>query len=334
LDQKKVIMCRSESALSIKVIGVGRGGCNAINHMIEKELKGVEFIAVNTDPQVHSQSKATKRLFLGELVQHGLDRSKDPKIVENAAENSAGELSKIVLNADLVFIVSTMGGGTGTGAAPVIARIAKHTGALTIGVVTQPFTFEGTRRMQKAVEGINTLRKIVDSLILINNDQIKEIDIHASLSEAFKTIDHKIFQDIKGISDLFTVPNLICLNLHELCSIMRGSKLAQMTVGIASGVDRARIATQKAISSYSMDSSLNKFDSILVNFTCGSDLALIEIKFAIELIQKGAHPNVKILYGVLIDPDLNDGFQATIFTIGDLDLVYRQKSHSIFDLDI
>ncbi|HBO33197.1 MAG TPA: cell division protein FtsZ [Anaerolineaceae bacterium] len=323
-----------ESTPSIKVIGVGRGGCNAVNHMTEEGLKGIEFIAVNRDSQVLSQSKASKRLFIGELVHHGLDGGEDPKRAEKAAENSADELSKVIRDADMIFIVSTMGDGTGTGAAPVVARIAKQAGALTIGVVTQPFTFEGTRRMQKAVEGINNLRKHVDTLIVFSNDQIKEIDKHASLVEAFKVVDHKIFQGIKGISDLLTAPNLICLNLADLRSIMNGGKLAQMTVGKASGEDRARVATEKAISSCPMDFPMNKADGILVNFTCSPDLALIEIKLAIDLIRKSARPNVNILFGALINPDLIDEFQVTVFTNGYESLDARRVNRSFFDLDI
>ncbi|MCJ7626174.1 MAG: cell division protein FtsZ [Anaerolineaceae bacterium] len=307
---------RSESTPSIKVIGIGGGGCNAINHMIEEGLKSVEFIAVNTNPQTLLQSNASKKVCIGEKVHRGLDGNEDPHKGEIAAEYSADELFKIIRDADLVFIVSTMGGGVGSGAAPVVARIAKPTGALIIGIVTQPFTFEGTRRMQKAIDGINNLKKYVDTLIVFRDDQVKEIDKHACLIEAFKTVDHKLFQGIKGISDLLTVSNLICLNLADLRTIINGGKLTQMIIGKASGEDRARVATEKAISSCSIDFPINKADSVLINFTCASDMALIEVKMAIDLIRESAHTNVNILFGAMIDPDLIDEFQVTVFNNG------------------
>jgi cell division protein FtsZ len=307
---------QSESALSIKVIGVGGGGCNVINHMIEEGLKGVEFIAVNTNPQALLQLNASKQVCIGEKTHRGLDGGEDPLKGEIAAEYSADEIIKVVRDVDLGFIVSTMGGGVGTGAAPVVARIAKQAGALTIGVVTQPFIFEGTRRMQKAVEGINNLRKHVDTLIVFSDDQIKEIDIHASLSDAFKTIDHKIFQAIKGISDLLTIQNLICLTFAGLRSILSGGKFAHLIVGEASGEDRARAATVKAISSCPMDFPLNKADCILVNFSCSPDLALVEVKLGIDLIRESAHPNVNILFGAIIDQGLIDEFHVTAIATG------------------
>ncbi|MCX6054375.1 MAG: cell division protein FtsZ [Chloroflexi bacterium] len=325
---------RSESVPSIKVIGVGGGGCNAINQMIKEGLKCVEFIAVNTNPQALLKSNASQHICIGEKVHRGFDGGEDPLQGKIAAEYSADEVFKVVRDVDLVFIVSTMGGGVGTGAAPVIARIAKQTGALTIGVVTQPFTFEGTRRMQKAVEGINNLMKHVDTLIVFNNDQIKEVDKCAPLFEAFKTIDHKLFQGIKSISDLLSVPNLICFTFDDLRSIMSEGKLAQITSGKASGEDRARLAIENAILPCQMEFPMSKAESILVNFTCSPDLALIEVKLAIDLILESARPNVSILFGALIDPERVDEFQVTVFTNGFENLNVRGVTRKTFDLDI
>ena len=318
----------------IKVIGVGGGVCNAINHMIEEGLKGVEFIAVHTDPQILIKSKAPKRVFIGEIVRHGLDGGGDPHKAQKAAEDSADELYKIVCDADMTFVVSAMGGGTGTGAAPVVARIAKQAGALTIGIVTRPFTFEGTRRMQKVLDGINILKNHVDTLIVFSNDRLLETDRQASVGEAFRIIDDILLQGIKGISELITVPGLICLDLDEVRTILSGGKLATLTFGKASGEDRAHIATKKAISSFPMDFPLDGARSILVNFTSGPDLALIEVSQAIDLIRKSVRPNVNILFGAVIDTDLGDEFRVTAIANGYESMGGQELFPRFLDLDI
>jgi cell division protein FtsZ len=327
-------MSRPESDPLIKVIGVGGGVCYAINLMVENGPKGVEFIAVHTDQQVLYKSKAPKRVFLGEIEKRGLDGGGDPHKAQKAAEDSTDELYKIVCDADLTFIVSAMGGGTGTGAAPVVARIAKKAGALTIGLVTRPFMFEGTRRMQKAMDGINILKNHVDTLIVYSNDRLLETDKHASVVEAFKIIDNLLLQGIKDISELITVPGLICLDLDDVRTIMSGAKFATLIFGKASGEDRARIATEKAISSCPIDFPMGGALSILVNITSGQDLALIEVSQAIELIRKPSRPDVNLLFGAIIDTDLCDEFRVTVIANGYESMGCQELFPRFHDLDI
>lgn len=318
----------------IKVIGVGGGGCNAINHIIDEGLGNVEFITVNTDPQILLQSKASIQVLIREKERCGLDGGGDPLRAEKAAEDSADELYKIVCNADLVFIIATMGGGAGTGAAPVVARFAKQTGALTVGVVTRPFTFEGTRRMQKAFNGINHLKQQVDTLIIFHDDWLHEIDNHISVIDAFKMIDHILFQRIKGISDLITVPNLICLDFNDIRSILSGGGLAVVTIGKASGEDRARIAAAKVISSQPKEFPMKEARSILVNFTSGPHLALFEVSQAIDIIRDSIDPKVRVLFGAQIDPDMEDEFQVTTLAVGYDSKDDRESSRRFPDMDI
>ena len=309
-------MSRTVSNTTIKVIGIGGGGCNAINHMIEKNLQDVEFIAVDTDPQTLSQIKTANRVCIGEKTHLGLDGSGNPDRGEQAAEYSLHELSNVVQGADVIFIVSTLGGGTGTGAAPVVARVAKQTRALTVGVVTRPFMFEGARRRRQAIEGITHLMKFVDTLIVINdNDLLVQIDRHSTLRETFKYIDNSILHSVKSISDLLTIPDIICLGLADIRTALSGDQLAQITAGKASGEDRACVAVEKALLS-PMNLPLIEARSILVNITCSPDLALIEVSQAIAIIRESIPSNMDILFGTLIDANLQDEIQITIITNG------------------
>ncbi|MHC1783564.1 MAG: cell division protein FtsZ [Anaerolineaceae bacterium] len=325
---------RPEFNPSIMAIGVGGGGCNAINHMIEAELRGFEFIAISTDPQILVQSKSPKRFLIHEKERRGLDGGGDLLKAEKAAEDSVDELSKMIHDSDMVFIVSTLGGGTGTGAAPVVASIAKQAGALTIGIVTLPFTFEGTRRMQKAFNGINHLKQHVDTLIIFHDDWLHEVENQTSVIDAFKMVDHILFQGIKGISDLVTVPCLICLDFNDIRSILNEGGLAVMGYGKASGDDRAHRAARMAVSSFPMDFPLSDACNILVNITSGPDLALIEVSMAIDVIREIVLPKASLLFGAIIDPKMVDEFQVTIIAIGYTTMVHRESDQWFLDLDI
>lgn len=325
---------RPEINPSIKVIGIGGGGCNAINHMIEAGLRNVDFFVVDNDPQTLMESKASKKICIYEKDRRGLDGGGDPQKAEKAAKDSADELCKIVCEADLIFIAATMGGGTGTGAAPVVGRIAKQSGALTVGVVTLPFTFEGTRRMQKAFNGINQIKQHVDTLIIFHHDWLHDIDNHISVIDAFKMVDHILYQGIKGISDLITVPSLICLDFNNIRSILSGGGLAVMGYGKASGDDRTTRAARMAVSSFPMDFPLSDASNILVNFTCGPDLAFIEVSQAIEVIRESVRTNANLVFGALIDPDLGDEFHVTSIATGYENMLRRESIQWFLDLDI
>ena len=325
---------RSVSNTTIKVIGIGGGGCNTINHMIEKNLQDVEFIAVDTDPQTLSQTKTANRVCIGEKTHLGLDGSGNPGRGEQAAEYSLHELSNVVQGADVIFIVSTLGGGTGTGAAPVVARIAKKTGALTLGIVTRPFMFEGKRRNRQATEGINHLSKFTDTSIVINDNHLLiQIDRHSTLSEAFKHVDDTILHSVKSISDLLTIPDIICLGLADIRTALSGDRLAQITAGKASGEDRACVAVEKALLS-PINFPLIEARSILVNITCSPDLALIEVSQAIAIIRESIPSNMDILFGTLIDANLEDEIQITIITNGYDRLGETKPNYNFANLDI
>ena len=325
---------RSVSNATIKVIGIGGGGCNAINHMIEKNLQNVELIAVDTDPQTLSQIKTANRVCIGEKTHLGLDGSGNPGRGEQAAEYSLHELSNVVQGADVIFIVSTLGGGTGTGAAPVVARAARLTGALTIAVITRPFMFEGARRSRQAIEGTNYLTKFVDTLIVINdNDLLVQIDRRSTLRETFEHVDDTVFHSIKSISDLLTVTGIICLGLADIRAALSGGRLAQVITGKASGEDRARVAVKKALLC-PMNFPLAEAHSNLVNITCSPDLALIEVSQAIAIIRESIPSNMDILFGALIDANLQDEIQITIITNGYDRLDETKPNYNFANLDI
>lgn len=306
-----------ENFAQIKVIGVGGGGGNAVNRMINEGLGGVEFVSVNTDNQALMLSKAKTRVRIGDKLTRGLGAGGNPEIGRKAAEESADELYEVIRGADMVFIASGMGGGTGTGASPVVAQIAKELGSLTIGVVTRPFSFEGTRRMQSAEAGIEALKSQVDTLIVIPNDRLLQIaDKRASLQQAFSLADDVLRQGIQGISELITVPALINLDFADVRTIMSEGGAALMAVGHANGDDRARKAAESAISSGLLDVTIDGARGILFNITGGPNLSLFEVNEAAAIIKESAHPEVNLIFGAQIDENLGDELRITVIATG------------------
>jgi cell division protein FtsZ len=306
-----------ENFAQIKVIGVGGGGGNAVNRMVSEGLGGVEFISINTDNQALMMSKSKVRVRIGDKLTRGLGAGGNPEIGRKAAEESADELYEVVRGADMVFIACGMGGGTGTGASPVVAQIAKELGALTIGVVTKPFSFEGNRRMQSAESGIEALKSQVDTLIVIPNDRLLQIaDKRASLQQAFSLADDVLRQGIQGISELITVPALINLDFADVRTIMSEGGAALMAVGRAAGDDRARKAAESAISSGLLDVTIDGARGILFNITGGANLSLFEVNEAAAIIKESAHPEVNMIFGAQIDENMGDELRITVIATG------------------
>lgn len=305
------------SFATIKVVGAGGGGSNAVNRMIDEGLGGVEFIVVNTDSQALQQSKARNRVRIGDKLTRGLGAGGNPEVGRKAAEESADELYEVLRGADMVFITAGMGGGTGTGAAPVIAQVAKDLGALTIGVVTKPFMFEGTRRTQGAEQGIEDLKSKVDTLIVIPNDRLLALaDKRVSLNDAFRMADDVLRQGIQGISEVITVPGLINLDFADVRTIMSEGGAALMAVGTASGDDRARKAAEQAVSSNLLDVTIDGARGILFNITGGPDLSLFEVNEAAAIIKSTAHPDVQLIFGAVIDENMRDNIRITVIATG------------------
>jgi cell division protein FtsZ len=308
---------QSESFARIKVVGVGGGGCNAVDRMIDEGLQGVEFVAVNTDAQALMLSKATTRVRIGEKITRGLGSGGNPDIGRKAAEESAEEMYAVLKGSDMVFITGGMGGGTGTGGAPIVAQIAKEIGALTIGVVTRPFTFEGSRRIQSAETGIANLKEKADTLIVIPNDRLLQIvDKRANLQTAFRQADDVLRQGVQGISELITVPGLINLDFADVRTIMSEGGAALMAVGNAKGEDAARMAAEQAISSQLLDITIDGARGILFNVTGGSDLTLFDVNQAAAIIKETAHPDVNLIFGAVIDPAMKDAVRITVIATG------------------
>ena len=306
-----------ESFACIKVVGIGGGGCNAVDRMIAEGLQGVDFIAVNTDAQALSLSKADTRVRIGDKLTRGLGSGGDPEIGRKAAEESAEDLYNVVKGADMVFVTAGIGGGTGTGASPIISQISREIGALTIGVVTRPFTFEGAKRLKSAEVGIATLKEQADTLIVIPNDRLLQIvDKRASLQDAFKVADDVLRQGIQGISELITVPGLINLDFADVRTIMSEGGAALMAVGRASGDDRARDAAEQAITSELLDITIDGARGILFNVTGGTDLTLFEVNQAAAIIKETAHPDVNLIFGAVIDPNIGEGIRVTVIATG------------------
>lgn len=301
----------------IKVIGVGGGGSNAVNRMIENGLQGVEFIAVNTDSQALSLSQADTKLQLGGKLTRGLGAGANPEIGKKAAEESKEQMEESLTGADMVFITAGMGGGTGTGAAPVIAQVAKDIGALTVGVVTRPFTFEGKKRSTHASEGIETLKENVDTLIVIPNDRLLEIvDKSTPMLEAFREADNVLRQGVQGISDLIATPGLINLDFADVKTIMSEKGSALMGIGIATGESRAGEAAKKAISSPLLETSVDGAQGVLMNITGGSDLSLFEVHEAAEIVSEASDPEVNMIFGSVINENLKDEVLVTVIATG------------------
>lgn len=306
-----------ESFARIKVVGVGGGGCNAVNRMIDEGLTGIEFIAVNTDAQALQFSKAKTRVRIGSKVTRGLGAGGDPRIGRAAAEESAEELYEVLKGADMIFVTAGLGGGTGTGGAPIIAQIAKEIGALTIGVVTRPFTFEGTHRSKSAEEGASALKQHADTLIIIPNDRLLQIvDKRSGLQEAFKVADDVLRQGIQGISELITVPGLINLDFADVRTIMSEGGAALMAVGQANGEDRAVKAAEQAISNQLLDVTIDGARGILFNVTGGESLKLFEVNQAAAIIKETAHPEVNLIFGAVIDENMGEDVRITVIATG------------------
>lgn len=301
---------------SIRVIGVGGGGCNAVDRMIESEVQGIEFIAINTDYQALERSHATHRIQIGEKLTRGLGAGADPEIGEKAATESKDEIASLIRGTDLLFITAGMGGGTGTGAAPVVAAIARDMGILTIGVVTRPFRFEGAMRMQNAETGIRNLEQYVDSLIVVPNDKLLEIaDEDTTFDEAFAIADQVLKYGVAGISDLVAVPGLINLDLADVRRVMVGAGICHMGIGRAKGQDRMEIAIDEALHSPLLDTSIDGAHRLIVNFT-GSNLRLQEINKATSLVRDSAAPDADIILGAVIDSTMEDEIMITVIASG------------------
>src|SRR5574341_1555511 len=307
----------TESFARIKVAGVGGGGSNAVNRMIEQGMSGIEFLAINTDAQALLLANAPRRVRIGDKLTRGLGAGGNPEVGQKAAEESQEELYEVLRGADMVFIAAGLGGGTGTGAAPIVAQIARELGALTIGVVTRPFTFEGTKRLQSAEVGANKLKEHVDTLIVIPNDRLLQIvDKRASLQDSFRLADDVLRQGIQGISELITVPGLINLDFADVRTIMSEGGAALMAVGVGKGEDAARIAAEQAISSQLLDITIDGARGILFNVTGGPELTLFEVNQAAAIIKETAHPDVNLIFGAVIDQSMGDEIRITVIATG------------------
>ncbi|MDU2985179.1 MAG: cell division protein FtsZ, partial [Actinomyces sp.] len=301
----------------IKVVGVGGGGVNAVNRMIEAELKGVEFIAVNTDAQALLMSDAETKLDIGRDLTHGLGAGADPSVGRQAAEDHIDDIKAALEGADMVFVTAGEGGGTGTGAAPIVAKAARDSGALTVGVVTRPFSFEGMRRAAQGEQGVEALRKEVDTLIVIPNDRLLSIsDPNISILEAFQAADQVLLSGVQGITELITTPGLINVDFNDVKSVMQDAGSALMGIGAATGDDRALRAVETAISSPLLEASIDGAHGVLMFFQGGSDVGLQEIYQSALLVREAAHPEANIIFGNVVDDSLGDEIRVTIIAAG------------------
>ena len=306
-----------DGTATIKVIGVGGAGNNAVNRMIEAGIKGVEFIAVNTDRQALQKSKAGTKIQIGEKVTRGLGAGANPDIGAQSAEENKAEISETLRGADMVFVTAGMGGGTGTGAAPIVAQAAKEMGILTIGVVTKPFTFEGKKRLSQAERGIESLKGKVDSLVVIPNDKLLQIiDRKTSINEAFRMADDVLRQGVQGISDLIAVTGTVNLDFADVKTIMLNTGMAHMGVGRASGENRAEDAAKQAVQSPLLETSIEGARGVIINITGGEDLGLHEVNTAAELVQRSVDPEANIIFGTVTDPEMGDEVQITVIATG------------------
>ncbi|EJX2325989.1 cell division protein FtsZ [Listeria monocytogenes] len=307
----------SESLATIKVIGVGGGGNNAVNRMIEHGVQGVEFISVNTDAQALNLAKAETKLQIGTKLTRGLGAGAVPEIGKKAAEESREQIEEALKGSDMVFVTAGMGGGTGTGAAPVIAQIAKEMGALTVGVVTRPFGFEGPKRTKQALTGTEAMKEAVDTLIVIPNDRLLQIvDKNTPMLEAFREADNVLRQGVQGISDLIAVPGLINLDFADVKTIMTNRGSALMGIGIATGENRAAEAAKKAISSPLLETSVDGAKGVLMNITGGSNLSLYEVQEAAEIVSSASDEDVNMIFGSVINDELKDELIVTVIATG------------------
>ena len=306
-----------DGTANIKVIGVGGAGGNAINRMVDSGIRNVDYISINTDRQALKLSKAATKIQIGEKITRGLGAGANPDIGAQAADESKAEIAESMRGADMVFVTAGMGGGTGTGAAPIIAQIAKEMGILTVGVVTKPFVFEGNKRMQSADRGLVNLKQNVDTLVVIPNSKLLDIvDRKASIVEAFRLADDILRQGVQGISDLIAIPGLVNLDFADVKTIMLDTGLAHMGIGRARGENRAEEAAKQAISSPLLETSIEGANGVLLNITGGPDMGLYEVNVAAELIQKCVDPDAEIIFGAVIDESLGDEMVITIVATG------------------
>lgn len=314
-DQNNASMM--DGSATIKVIGVGGAGNNAVNRMIESGVKGVDFIAVNTDRQALQKSKASTKIQIGEKITRGLGAGANPDIGAQSAEESKAEVAEVLRGADMVFVTAGMGGGTGTGAAPIVAQAAKEMGILTIGVVTKPFTFEGKKRLSQAERGIESLKGKVDSLVVIPNDKLLQvIDRKTSIIEAFKMADDILRQGVQGISDLISITGEVNLDFADVKTIMLNTGMAHMGIGKASGENRAEDAAKQAVQSPLLETSIEGARGVIINITGGQDLGLHEVNTAAELVQRSVDPEANIIFGTVTDPSMKDEIQITVIATG------------------
>ena len=316
-----------DSVVNIKVIGVGGGGNNVVNRMVRTGTKGVDFIAINTDKQALTVSAATYKIQIGEKLTNGQGAGSDPEVGRKSAEENRNQISKALEDADMVFITAGMGGGTGTGAAPIVADIAKELGILTVGVVTKPFRFEGMRRMKQAEGGINELRNKVDSLVIIPNDRLKFVtEQKITLANAFEVADDVLQQAVQSISDLIKNTGFINLDFADVSAVMKDAGMAHMGVGRASGKNKAEEAARRAVSSPLLETSINGARGVLVNVTGSTDVGLEEVETAANLVQEAADPNALIIFGATFDESLEDEICVTVIATGFDEKIMNAKS--------
>ena len=309
-----------DSGVSIKVIGVGGGGNNAVNRMISTNIRGVEFVAINTDSQVLDSSCAAKKIIIGDKVTRGKGAGANPEIGKKSAEESIEDIRAVLDGAHMVFITAGMGGGTGTGAAPVVAKAAKELGILTVGIVTKPFRFEGGKRMQQAEAGIAELSKYVDSLIVIPNERLRQVeDTKITLANAFEIADDVLRRGVQSVSELINVPGFVNLDFADVTTIMKNAGYAHMGVGRAKGTDKAQLAAMAAISSPLLETSIAGATGVLVSITASEDIQLDEVEIASQMIHEEAHPDATIIWGAAFDPALVDEIKVTIIATGFID---------------
>ena len=306
-----------DSGVTIKVIGVGGGGNNAVNRMISTNIRGVEFVAINTDSQVLDSSCAAKKIVIGDKITRGKGAGANPEVGKRSAEESIEDIREMLEGAHMVFITAGMGGGTGTGAAPVVAKAAKELGILTVGIVTKPFRFEGARRMIQAEAGIAELKKYVDSLIVIPNERLKQVeDTNITLANAFEIADDVLRRGVQSVSELINVPGFVNLDFADVTTIMKNAGYAHMGVGRAKGTDKAQLAAMAAISSPLLETSIAGATGVLVSITASEDIQLDEVEIASQMIHEEAHPEATIIWGAAFDPTLDDEIKVTIIATG------------------
>ena len=306
-----------DSGVKIKVIGVGGGGGNAVNRMIESNIQGVDFVTINCDKQVLLTSSAPNKIAIGEKITKGHGAGSNPDVGKQAAEENVDDIANIIRGSDMVFITTGMGGGTGTGAAPVVAKIAKEMGILTIGIVTKPFSFEGRKRMVQAENGIVCLREFVDSLVVIPNERLKQIsENRITLANAFEYADDVLRHGVQSISDLINIPGIVNLDFADVSSVMRNAGYAHMGVGTGTGRDKAEVAAKMAVTSPLLETSISGATGILINLTASPDISLDEVETASSMISNEAHPEATIIWGATFDNSLEDTIKVTVIATG------------------